>query len=181
MLWTNENRRSWRTAFLVLLVIALSGPWFFGDRIHVPSPYSCSWPYIRLDEFLCAEGRSFMLFLIVAISHFINIATRLATGAMVLPQEWRAFPWFMLLIIPAVLLPFVTTLNLILGGEYPRRRILHMVVLALAAGMSLIFALLGFFTTALALWGIWFFIGLTAAMLLLEALAPRESGTMKEV
>jgi hypothetical protein len=181
MLWINQQRRSWRTAFLVLLVIALSGPWFFGDRIHVPSPYSCQWPYIRLDEILCAEGRSVIIFLIVATSHFINIAARLVTGAMVLPQEWRAFPWFMLLVIPAVLLPFLTTLNLILRGEYRRRRMLHMVVLGLAAGLGLIFALLNVSIVSPALWGVWLFIGLATGMLLWEALAPRESDRLKEV
>jgi hypothetical protein len=41
--WLKPYKRDVRIAFLTLLVIAISGPWFF-DRIYVPSPYTCSAP-----------------------------------------------------------------------------------------------------------------------------------------
>jgi hypothetical protein len=52
MVWTNEYKKVWRVAVLVLLLVAIMGPWTF-DRIHVPSEYSCSSPYIRLEGDFC--------------------------------------------------------------------------------------------------------------------------------
>ena len=52
VIWINEHKRIWRTAVLVLLIIAMTGPWSF-DLINVPAEYPCSLPNYRLEGDFC--------------------------------------------------------------------------------------------------------------------------------
>jgi len=85
MLWINEHKNVWRVAVLVLLLVAIMGPWAF-DRIYVPSEYSCSAPFVRLEGDFCGVplgGITVFSFMVVV---FINISVELVTGAIVLTQ-----------------------------------------------------------------------------------------------
>ena len=50
--WINEHKNGWRVALLVVVLVAIMGPWTF-DPINVPSEYPCQAPYIRLDDDFC--------------------------------------------------------------------------------------------------------------------------------
>ncbi len=54
MSWINKHKRVWRVAILVLLLVAIMGPWTF-DRINVPSEYPCS---VRLEGDFCGTPMS---------------------------------------------------------------------------------------------------------------------------
>jgi hypothetical protein len=52
MSWINEHKSVGRVAVLMLLLVAMMGPWTF-DLINVPAEYPCSAPNIRLDDDFC--------------------------------------------------------------------------------------------------------------------------------
>jgi hypothetical protein len=163
MLWVNEYTRSWRIVFLVLLVIALSGPWVF-DLTWVPSIYTfCSAPHIRLNENFCGRPQP-----ITWIFTWF-IAANLDAG--VIEPVSLLFSLFLLLLV----LPFLTTLVLIPGGGRRRWHNFHMVVLGLAAGVGLFLGLAPPARPHPALWGIWLYVSLIASVFLLEVMALRTS------
>ncbi len=49
MKWLKTHQRVWRLAILLLLLIAIAGPWAF-DLVNVPAEYSCAAPYVRLKR-----------------------------------------------------------------------------------------------------------------------------------
>jgi hypothetical protein len=168
MLWINKCKHSWRIAFLVLLAIALSGPWVF-DLTWVPLPYTCSTPHIRLNENFCGRPQP-----ITWIFTWF-IAANLDAG--VIEPVSLLFSLFLFLLV----LPFYGTLVLIRRGGRQRWRIFHTLILGLAAGVSLYFlylshlSLVPFPRSHLALWGIWLYVSLIAAMFLLEVMVFRTS------
>ncbi|MCL4266182.1 MAG: hypothetical protein KJ069_23435 [Anaerolineae bacterium] len=173
MEWFHKNRRYWRTAFLILLVLAISGPWAF-DLIHVPSQYICSPPNIRLNGDFC--GMPFSVighFTIILFPIIGSISTGLFTGE-VSPGNFLVT--FFLPFLP--LLPFLTTLFLIPGRDWRRWHILHLVVLGLVAALSLFYGLASLLRphASLRVWGVWLYFGLAASMLLLEIDVWRKQG-----
>ena len=40
-----ENKRTWRAVALILLLIAMIGPWFY-ERVYVPLPKLCTTPNV---------------------------------------------------------------------------------------------------------------------------------------
>jgi hypothetical protein len=148
--WINEHKSKLRIAFLLLLVIAINGPWLAFDAMWVPSepPFECRPPNTRLSDNLCGEVKSL---------------TRLMfEGAMdaSLLYSWVLFP---------TLLPLFSSLVIILRGEHKRLKILHFVLLALAAAYS---AILIFTPEMLrvSIWGIWLYFILVLLMLVIEGL-----------
>jgi hypothetical protein len=175
LLYHNHNKRIWRTAFLVLLVVALSGPWFF-DRIHVPSQYACSAPHIRLDEYFCGTPLTFTWLLGELTRTMISLVRgALSGGAPPVPLLSVSIPS---LLVTLLVLPLVSSWLLIVRNDQGRWRRFHLVVLALAAGAAaLALALTGLATglTGLAgpywaLWGLWLYVTVIAGMLLWEVL-----------
>ena len=139
MLWINEHKNVWRVAVLVLLLVAIMGPWGFGDLINVPSEFPCSTPYIRLEGDFCARP-------LRGITAFSYMA-----GAFIFP----------------LVLPFFSTLLLILRGDHPARQLANIVALGLAAGIGLLIGPRLFWMS----WGIWLYVGTAACALILEVLA----------
>jgi hypothetical protein len=171
MVWINEHKKVWRVAVLVLLLVAIMGPWAF-DRIHVPSKYSCSSPHVRLEGDFCGiRLRGITVFYFMA-SAFINISVELVTGATVLTDRAREFLFSVFL--PLFVLPFVSTFLLILRGDRRRRQVFSIVTWGLAAGMGLLAGVLIGLPYGLKyfrfLWGIWLYIGLAPIALVLEVL-----------
>jgi hypothetical protein len=167
MLWINEHKNVWRVAVLVLLLVAIMGPWAF-DRIYVPSEYSCSAPFIRLEGDFCGvplRGITAFSFMVVV---FINISVELVTGAIVFTDRAGEF-LFSLLLFPLVL-PFFSTLLLILRGDRRRRQVFSIAAWGLAAGIGLLIGTFSYLKLFWVLWGIWLYIGLAASALILEVL-----------
>jgi hypothetical protein len=168
--WTNEYKKVWRGAVLVLLLVAIMGPWTF-DRIYVPSKYSCSSPFVRLEGDFCGVPlRGITVFYFMA-SAFINISVELVTGVTALTD--RAGEFLFSAFLPLLfVLPLVSTFLLILRGDRRRRQVFSIVTWGLAAGVSLLAGvLMGLFDGLKYfrfLWGISLYIGLALIALVLE-------------
>jgi hypothetical protein len=157
MTWINDKQRLWRPVALLLLLVAIAGPWGF-DRIHVPSPYTCSTPHVRLDENFC--GLPLSLAWALQGGSFSDLGSMLRSLA--------TYPLTALIFLP--LLPFISTM-LLLPGERRRAYTMQLVVLGLVGGAILALQLLPPWRGHWALWGIWLYSGVIAALLLLEILA----------
>lgn len=171
----SRYRETWRIGLLLLLLVAIIGPWTF-DKIHVPSQYACG---VRLDGDYCGIPLSgFRLFAFV-ISGLVSMSTRLLTGATADTQLAREF--FSVLSTLLLFLPVVTSLVLIVRGEQRRRRWFQVLALCLAlcviAGLSLL-DLPGFSAPLRASWGIWFYIFLLICALTIELLTLVQERTL---
>lgn len=168
----NEYKTGWRIIFLVLLLVALSGPWYF-DRVHVPPAYSCS-SGIRLDDDFCGLPGSGLWIVPFAFGGLFNVARELLVSS-------RDTGWPMILsgFLPLlILLPFPSTLFVMWRPENRRGQTVHMTLLGVAAvSTGLFLSLPSFSRLHWALWGPWFYLCLALSMLLLELLAFWEGGT----
>ena len=176
MAWFHNNKRYWRIAFLLLLILAISGPWAF-DRTSVPSQYPCSTPHIRLDEDFCGLPIPFTWI-------FSEIIWAFSSPGFSLPffhpnPVMEAVFWFVLFLF---MLPFFSTTILILQAELQRWHLLHWVGLGLATGLAGVYGVLGllvdFSTARWMLWGLWLYLALNLGMLLLEKLAFRQERSL---
>src|SRR5512134_1742599 len=93
MLWLKEHRRIWRAAFLITLIIAMIGPWFF-DKIWVPQPYTCSLPNVRLDDVFCGVPTSITWLLAGVPSQFTYLVNELITDS---TSPYPASEWLFIL------------------------------------------------------------------------------------
>ena len=194
MSWINEHKRVWRVAILVLLLVAIMGPWVV-ELINVPSEYPCSAlisepseyscaPNIRLDGDFCGVPMSGIRMFSWTIVGFINMGVGLVTGAMGFADRGVLTTFLFIIVLPLLLvLPIFSTLLLIVRGDRRRRQVFNAAAWGLAAGIGL---LLGVFHVATrgmgllgmssylkllwTLWGIRLYIGLAASALILEAL-----------
>jgi hypothetical protein len=170
--WMKAHKRSWRIAFLVLLVVALSGPWGY-DRIHVPLPYTCSAPNVRLDADFCGTPLSFLWLLGMMFPETMSMAGDVLRGTVVQPGRLLTPLAIMLLLMPLVSSWFVVFRN---DSRLGRR--LHLAALTLAAGMvGFALVAIGFAGGLSAwgrgiwgLWGLWLYVTVVVCMLVSEAL-----------
>ena len=173
MLWFNENKLNWRAAFLIMLVIAVIGPWFF-DRIWVPQPYTCSLPNVRLDDVFCGVPTSMTWLLAGVPSQFTYLVNELIMDS---TSPYPASEWLFILFSVFLMFPFVSTAMLILWEEQRYWLPVHRVALGLAAGTGLLIAIPDFSAASGMLWGVWLYICLTICIGALEVLlwrAPRD-------
>jgi hypothetical protein len=167
MSWIDKHKNAWRVAILVLLPVAISGPWTF-DQILVPSEYPCSAPNIRLDGDFCGTplpGTWFFRWIVIG---FVYASAELATGAMGLVEWVREFLFDLLLFL--LVLPWFSTLFLILRGDRRRWQVFSIAAWGLAVGIGLLIGLSSYPRWFWVLWGIWLYIGLAVSALLLEVL-----------
>ena len=170
MVWTSKDSKFWRVAVLVLLVVAMLGPWGF-DRIYVPSKYACSSPFVRLEGDFCGVPMRGTTVLYLLAGGFIGISVELVTGATALSDRTGEF-LFCALLPPLLVLPLISTFLLILRRDRRRRQVFSIVAWGLAAGAGLLAGVLIGLSYGLKytrfLWGIWLYIGLAPIALVLE-------------
>jgi hypothetical protein len=170
MVWLQENKTGWRAAILVLLGVAILGPWWF-DLIVVPAQYECT-TAIRLDGDFCGIPMAGAWILIWVITVPINSIRGLVTGAITLAdlrsETLRGILGGLLLC--ALLLPFIHTLFLFRHRESRRQQVFSLIVWGLAVGAGLWFGLSSHPNLFWVLWGVWLYSGLAAGALILEAL-----------
>lgn len=170
MLSLRKHKRVWRVAALALLVVALLGPWWF-DRINVPAQYACSNTVVRLEGDFCGVPMpgTFLLFILVAAS--IERAMQGVTGVAAPLDSAAALATALALSLVAlvVVLPFLTTLLLIVRGDGRRPRVLHIAAWCLAAAAAVLVSLTVSKSLHIgALWGSWLYIGVAVGALVLE-------------
>lgn len=147
-----------------MLVVAVAGPWWF-DRIHVPAQYPCSF---RLEDDSCGIPAPGAYMFSAALGELLRRSGEVLSGAIGLGEWALIFPG--VLIVSLLLLPFFSTLLLILAGDGRRRQRFTVVAWVLGATVALIFGLTYYARLLWALWGLWAYIGLSAGALTLEAL-----------
>ena len=167
MSWINEHKNGWRAALLVVVLVAIMGPWTF-DQILVPSEYSCSAPNIRLDDDFCGTTLPGTYWLYWMVIGFVYASAGLVTGAMGF-VEWADVFRVSLLLSPLVL-PFFSTLILILRGDRRRWQIFNIVAWGMAAGIALWIGMSSYPRLFWVLWGSWLYIGVATSALILEVL-----------
>ena len=165
MLWLFENKNEWRVAILGLLLVAVMGPWAF-DLINVPSEYSCSAPNVRLREDFCGVPLSGIWFLGWMVYALVYASAGLVTGTMVSIEWARTFLFSLVLCL--LVLPFFSTLLLILRRDRRGRQVFNVAAWGLAAGIGLLIGLSSYPKLFWVLWGVWLYIGLAASALILE-------------
>ena len=169
----NEHKNSYRKLFLFLLLVALSGPWYF-DRVSVPMPYACS-SAVRLDEDFCGIPSSGLRGVLFAFGGLFYAARELLAASMDSANWLRNFLVSLLLLL-LILLPFFSTLFAMRPAENRRRQLFHMLILGVVAvGAGLFVSLPTISRLHWMLWGPLLYTCLVLSMLLLESLALWES------
>jgi len=165
--WIIEHKNGWRVALLVVMLVAFLGYWTF-DSIFIPSGFSCSAPNIRLDDDFCGTPLPGTWWLYWMVIGFVYASAELVTGAIGF-SEWAEVFRVSLFLFPLVL-PFFSTLLLILRGDRWRRQIFNLVAWSLAASIALWMGMSNYPSWFRVLWGSWLYIGLAASALILEIL-----------
>jgi hypothetical protein len=166
IVWMNEHKRLWRAIVLVLLLVAITGPWTF-DKIFVASKYACSAPFVRLEGDYCGLPLSGIRVLLMMAGGFTNIVMGMVTGTSVLKDRLGEFAFCLLGFF--LILPFFSTLFLILREDSRGWFVFHIAALSLALGTSLLFATFNYPKLFWELWGTCLYVGVTASALILEA------------
>jgi hypothetical protein len=171
--WINEHKNVGRVAVLILLLVAIMGPWTYSSDGTPPAEW-CRAPNILLENGRCVRLVSGLEVLTFMVGAFLSMSVGLVTGATVLPDRSREFLITLRLMVGIFLLvlPFFTTLFRIWGRDSRRLRVFHLMAWGLAAVLGLLLAV-AVFDPGLRLgqlWGIWLYIGLAASVLILKVL-----------
>jgi hypothetical protein len=168
MPWIQANTQNWRKVILVLLVLAVLGPWAF-DKTNVPAQYACGPPSIRLEGDFCGHPTSGIQILFWMIEWFFAFIIRLISGKIDFVQEGFNF-WIVYnsLILILLILPIINIVVMIFRGTQPRLQKFHLVVCGLNLVLALIIGLSSFPNIYFVLWGIWLYILSLISILILE-------------
>ncbi len=168
MLWLNKYKRVWRISILILLLVAMIGPWTF-ERINVPSKYPCTAPFIRLEGDFCGEPMSGIWILSFMVFGMFSSIMGLVSGGIGFIDWARQFLFSSFLFL--LILPIITTILLIRGKESRSLRTIHLIAWGVAIGIVLLLGFSSFSRLRWELWGTWLFIGLAVSILILELLS----------
>lgn len=169
----SQNISIIRVSVLLLLVVALLGPWTF-DTVNVPREFACSAPFIRLDGDFCGVPISGVQFLQLWVVGFFYMIFELITG-----EFTGSAREFLLGLSILPLIPFLTTLLLLWKKDARQYRTAHLVAWALALLLALAFMLLQTQDPLIPLWGLWFYILLAIGTILIEYFAAKNNPASK--
>ena len=162
----NSIKQSWHIGLLLLMLLALIGPWAH-DAVNVPAEYPCE---VRLYGDFCGIPLSGVQIFSMMVSGLAGIGMRLMTGTE-FTQTLRKFLFVLSYLL--LLLPILSDLLLVLRGERQRWQLLHVAAKSLALCLVAGFILLGLPVLSIppwASWGIWLYIGLMLFALVFESL-----------
>ncbi len=168
----HHNKLYWRITVLILCGIALVGPWWFDSTARLGGDCLPGFP---LDRDWCASPRSGLWLVLGAFGGFFALfqaGSGLLTAAIDLEVLFQSFLMSLLFLLP--LLPFPITFVVMMLQEDDDRRgqLVQVIVWGMAiVGASLFSRFIGTVGPRWALWGLWLYISLALAMLLLESLA----------
>jgi hypothetical protein len=169
MEWIIQHKGGLRGAALILLLVAMVGPWFFSSDGTPPAEW-CHKPNILLENGSCVSLVSGVEIYSFMISGSLSLIKQLVT--VVITGRIREYIFMFLLDVLLLLLvqPIFSTLLLSYKEDRPRRRlynriawVLAVVIAGLLIGVSYRFSGLG-----AELWGVWLYFGVGAGMLVVE-------------
>ncbi len=163
MIWFVKNKKLWRVLILIILVIAMFGPWFY-ERIVMPAQYECQSPSVRLEGDFCGSPVAGIHLLYYWAGVTWEVKSVLSNARPL--NEWlREF--LMISSLNLVWLPGLLTLRLV----YKNSRGLQLLNLVLW-GCALISIPLFYpdrdWISNPALWGIWLYLTVAIAAIGLE-------------
>jgi hypothetical protein len=172
MSWINEHDNIGRVTVLVLLLVAIMGPWTYSPDGAPPAEW-CREPFILLEKDRCVglvSGATVIIFMTRAL---FSLSAGLLMGATVLPDRARElFGTFLFVVLLFLLvLPVFTTLLLIRRAGSRRLRPFHLAALGVATVLSVLPVLFDSALHSGRFWGIWLYIGVAASVLILEVRA----------
>jgi hypothetical protein len=168
-----QRQRIWRLLFLLLLTVAILGPWGY-DLIHVPGPYTCSLPNVRVSEEFCGIPFSLIthmtVFIVPMFRHFGETAAHLAAGE-INPLGILLFT----LVSFSPFIPFLTAGILILSRNQQRWQPVHLLGLGLAGSLTLFLAVTSWLRPypTWRHWGLWLYLALALGALIVELMVRR--------
>jgi hypothetical protein len=163
MAWLNRHERIWHLVIQILLLVAIAGPWGL-DLINVPAQYACT-TAVRLEGDFCGIPVSGAWMPLTVASGLVSMIIELFTGTST--DQIRDLFIGLLMLLPV--LPFISTLIMILDRHSRRWQVFHIIALGLAPSFAVFIGTRGFTSFYWwALWGIWLYIGVTAGALGLE-------------
>ena len=173
MAWIGEHKNVGRWAVLVLLLLAMIGPWAYSADGAPPAEW-CHEPFILLENDRCVGLMSGATILTYVAVGFLGMCVGLVTGGTVLAGRAREFLFILSLLL--LVLPFISTLLRILDRGRWRQRAFHAVAWGMACLSTLQFVVFSLSHLRVAtwrhqLWGLWLYIGLAAGALIVEVLA----------
>jgi len=158
----DKNSRTWRAIILILLLIAMIGPWTY-ERVYVPPPEPCAAPNVQVEGDLYCGIPFSILWEFFGLIRWEGAAA-LLTGKIGF-SRWAAQFLPLLLI-----LPIFTTLGLISRKQGSRWQVLNVLAWALAALAGAAYLHRGYFRPYPAPWGNLLYVGVALAALVLELL-----------
>lgn len=170
MAWINQRRNVVRGALLILLLVAIVGPWTYSSDGLPPAEW-CRDPNILLENGRCVRLVSGAEVLTFMTGAFLSLNVQLVRGTLDLADRAREFFGVFLFVVLLFLLvqPFFSTLLLIFGGGRPSRRMYHLAAWGLAAAISGLLLVASYWSEpSTDLWGNWLYVGLTATVLAVE-------------
>jgi len=142
----------WRKSIMVLMIIAISGPWAI-ERLNIPEPNVCD-SGLRMDENFCGVQISGLFFLIVLFGNLFGSGFRLIFGEAKLQEFILSilFVWF-------VISPLISLLLLTASKEKPfgGGDEIHIGILSVAIVVGLVGIVLSKTAMIGELWGIWLY------------------------
>lgn len=175
MEWLVNKKIVWRGLLLLLFFLAMAGPWMF-DRIWVPAEYTCSAPFVRLDENFCGSPLSgfWLVNLLMGVLWGLRelLMGRMSFAGWV--KEAPAGLVFLILWLPAVLIFYLLFKN------SRRLQVASLISWVLAFLPVLLAVLFDPVKQFLGLWGRWLYLLLVVAAIVLEssALSAGKSATV---
>lgn len=168
-----ENKVFWRKLVLVLFIIAMLGPWMF-DLLNVPAQYPCGKPSVRLYGDFCGYPMSGFEVIKYANSGLFYNLDQLIKGNITGRILDLIFPFYTWLII----FPFFSILLLIWNKQSRWLQTLNLVAWGLACSVILTIFILQtredqFVHSLYLLWGIWLYILMAIATIVIEILVLR--------
>jgi hypothetical protein len=169
MLRIDKNKSIWRIAILAMAAVSMMGPWSF-ELLSVPAEYACSPPNIRLENDFCGTPLLGAVIYSWTFSELVIASEGLVREVSFVDcSRWLLWGLFLILLS----LPLVSTLLLIARGDRQRRQVIQVVAWGLAAGVGLLYGVLGasrYPRLFWMQWGIWLYVGSAIVALTLEAL-----------
>ena len=176
MAWINRRKDRVRVTVLVLLLVAVVGPWTYTEDGMPPAEW-CRAPNILLGNGRCVRLVSGIEVLTFMSGAFLSLNAQLVMGTLVLAERAREFFGVYLFMVLLCLLvqPFISTL-LALGRDRPLGGMYQVITWALASVITgLLWVASCFSGLGPKLWGLWLNTGLSVSVLAVELWASRAS------